>query len=244
MDIYLLREYSIFANEQLLSLEILENQGFNNTNYLLKSSKNDYLVRVFGQNIQNRALEFKIAKLAYTKGIGQKPLLLEKDFMVLDFTKGQHFSCLTRAQLQNLGKTLRKLHNIRHYQKPYDMAKDYKTYSNKPLGNRAYRANLLFKELGKSKKDYVLCHHDLNPKNILFNKNSIQFIDWEYIRVNDRYFDLASIVVEFKLGKRDLLTFLQAYFTCKEKYNPKKLNLYIKTYKILYQLWVHKHFTI
>ena len=36
-------------------------------------------------------------------------------------------------------------------------------------------------------------------KIILFQVHKITLINWEYARINDRYFDLASIVLEFKL---------------------------------------------
>ena len=54
----------------------------------------------------------------------------------------------------------------------------------------------------EDKKDFVLTHHDLNPKNIIFNKNNIKIIDWEYSGVNNKFFDLASICVEFNLNKK------------------------------------------
>lgn len=60
--------------------------------------------------------------------------------------------------------------------------------------------------------------------------------------MNDRYFDLASVIVEFDLNQRQKLIFLQTYFTCKEKYEPQKLDLYTKAYKILCELWLYEYF--
>ena len=42
-------------------------------------------------------------------------------------------------------------------------------------------------------KEYVLSHNDLNVKNILWHKNKVIFLDWEYAAVNDCYFDLACV---------------------------------------------------
>ncbi|NCD11615.1 MAG: aminoglycoside phosphotransferase [Epsilonproteobacteria bacterium] len=237
MTIDFLRTYACFSNETLLHLTRLENQGYNNTNYCLIGTQQSYLVRVFGHNALERKHEFKIAKKAFVKGIAQKPLLLDRpnNLMIARFGEGVHHSKLTQKELQNLARTLRTLHSIAYQQKPYDMSKAYK----KPLQKRAF---LLFKKLHMLRKDYVLCHHDLNPKNILFHQHNITFIDWEYARINDRYFDLASICVEFNLTKKEIYLFLRTYFTCKEKYDLKKLDLYKKVYNIVCETWFDEHF--
>ena len=41
-----LKNYNIFK-EELLSLELLKNQGFNNISYLLKTTNKSYVIRVF-----------------------------------------------------------------------------------------------------------------------------------------------------------------------------------------------------
>ena len=49
MTIEKLKKYNIFK-EELLSLELLKNQGFNNISYLLKTTKKIYVIRVFKSN--------------------------------------------------------------------------------------------------------------------------------------------------------------------------------------------------
>lgn len=239
MTIDFLRTYTCFSNETLMHLTRLENQGYNNTNYCLMSTQQSYLIRVFGHNALERKHEFKVAKKAFAKGIAQRPLLLDRpnNLMIARFGEGAHRSTLTHKELQRLARTLRTLHSISYQQKPYDMSKAYK----KPLQKRAF---LLFKKLHMLRKDNVLCHHDLNPKNILFHQQKVTFIDWEYARINDRYFDLASICVEFKLTKKEIHLFLRTYFTCKEIYDLKKLDLYKKVYTIVCEMWFDEHHII
>ena len=62
MNLEHLAQYNLFANETLLRLTLLENQGYNNTNYLLESTKQNYLVRLFRANTLNRKDEFEIGK--------------------------------------------------------------------------------------------------------------------------------------------------------------------------------------
>jgi len=88
------------------------------------------------------------------------------------------------------------------------------------------------------KRDIVICHHDLNYKNILFSKN-IKLLDWEYAYKDDRYFDLASFIIEFKLNKNEETIFLKAYFLNKKMINKIKLNLFKIKYKKVCKQW-HK----
>ncbi|HHD82441.1 MAG TPA: choline kinase, partial [Campylobacterales bacterium] len=101
---------------------------------------------------------------------------------------------------------------------------------------KAYEA---FKVIERYPPEYVLAHNDLHPKNILFGKK-IEFIDWEYAGVTDRYFDLAAIVVEFKFNKKDEKRFLQTYFGRQKKVNYKKLEAYKTVYTTLWTVWFYK----
>jgi len=77
--------YELFKDEEFISLKKLKNQGFNNTNYMLTTSKQVYLIRKFQSNLSlDRKLEFEICLEAYKKKIGAKPLLLdEKNFLII-----------------------------------------------------------------------------------------------------------------------------------------------------------------
>ena len=69
MTIEELKKYNIFK-EELLSLEMLKNQGFNNISYLLSTTENSYVIRVFKSNESvniSRKFEYQIQKKAHTK---------------------------------------------------------------------------------------------------------------------------------------------------------------------------------
>ncbi len=65
-------------------------------------------------------------------------------------------------------------------------------------------------------------------------------IDWEYARLDDIFFDLASLCVEFKLSKKKQIYLLNLYFKNLEKEHLKKLALYKLIYKLLCKLWFKK----
>jgi CotS family spore coat protein len=57
---------------------------------------------------------------------------------------------------------------------------DYTTYNEK---------------LGEFKKQKGFCHHDLANHNVLICKNSVYFIDFDYVLVDIKHHDLASIII-------------------------------------------------
>ena len=238
-----LKNYNIFK-EELLSLELLKNQGFNNISYLLKTTNKSYVIRVFKSkesvNI-SREFEYKIQKKAHKKNIASKPIFLNEDFMIYEYQKGIHKTKLSNLELKNLVLKIKKFHNFKIEEKPYDLKVDLENYEqklndkkSKKLINDSFKS---IKILEKHKYEAVLTHHDLNPKNIIFSKKNFKIIDWEYAGVNDRFFDLASVCIEFKLNKKEEKILLDSYFKTKKSYHKIKL----KHYKIIYdsfcKLW-------
>lgn len=234
MDKEFLEKYSLFQNKQLLQFELILPQGFCNLNYKLTTSDGIYLVRKLQQNSLDRKLEFKTAYLAYKKKIAKKPLLLDKknSLMICEFANGIHKSSFSFQDIKNLAKTLQKLHAIKLYKRPINLKKTLHSYK-----NVSFKTKILFKNLQNFSSDLVLCHQDLNPKNILFDKKSIFIIDFEYANINDRYFDLAALCVEFSLNQKEEKIFLNTYFSSKQPFDRKKLELYKKIYKALCSLW-------
>ena len=84
--------------------------------------------------------------------------------------------------------------------------------------------------------DPVLCHNDLNPQNILWNHHTPTLIDWEYAGIQDRYFDLASVVVEFGFDTTKREAFMTAYFQ-RKRWDVEKLDAYITLYQAVCQHW-------
>jgi len=208
-----LKNYELFKNEEFISLKKLTQQGFNNTNYILTTSKQTYLIRKFQTNLSmNRKLEFKICLEVYKKGIGAKPFLLdEKNTLIIcDFLEGTHKYKLKNQEIKEVALLLKKLHQIQ-------------------IRNKFFNHT----------KDFVLCHHDLNPKNFIFSKD-IKLIDWEYARFDDRYFDLATVVIEFNLNKKEEKLFLKTYFQNPFKIDRNKISFFKVKYFTLCIDWFSK----
>lgn len=224
-----LKQYRIFENKEIEVFELLENQGYCNENYLLKAEDQKYLIRKF--KLENdRKFEFKAQKLAYEKNIAAKPILLDEEnsLMICEFLDGKHKIVLDKYDLKKLAQALRELHSIKLNAKPLNLENT--------LTPKSKETKQAFVTLEKYKVEEVLCHNDLNPKNILFT-DEVKLIDWEFTSVNDRYFDLASVCIEFDLDNKDETYFLEHYFDISEEIYKEKLSGYKAIYKALCEQW-------
>lgn len=246
MEIKKLKKYNLFKNIKISKLKKLKNQGVCNTTYKLQTSNKDYLLRVLKHkhlDKHSRKNELKVQNKAYKKDIAAKIYLFDekKSLMICDFLKGKHKKNLHKKDIKALVKSLTKLHNIKTKNKKYKLKDDFRNYKKilKDSKSRQLIKSSLseLKRLKKYKYEKVLCHHDLNKNNILFCKNKVKFIDWEFSCVNDRFFDLANISIEFNLNKKQENILLNEYLKKVKKSHIKKLASYKILYKNLWILW-------
>ncbi len=212
----------------------LPTQGFCNTNYSFRMDGTIYLLRKFKDQSIDRTFEFKVQNLAYAQAIAAKAILLdeEKGLMICEYLEGHHKNVLTQDDLQQLANLLDQLHSIQIDAEALELKDQFHTYS--PEIREA------FDIIDDHQVENVLCHNDLNPKNILFSE-SVKLIDWEYAAVNDKYFDLAAVSVEFKLSIQEEQYFLQSYFKSNEMISIEKLNAYKIIYSELCKQWFEEH---
>ena len=228
-----LKQYSLFENKEIDSFQLLENQGYCNKNYVIHSEEKKYILRKFIRMDVDRKFEFKVQKLAFEKGIASEPLLLDEDnaLAISTYLEGIHKDSLEKNDLHQFAEVLKKVHTLKIENEPLLLETLIETKSK--TVQDAFRA------LDSFPFEYVLCHNDLNPRNILFTE-TIQLIDWEDAAINDRYFDLASVCVEFDLNKEDETYFLKRYFTRENEINDEKLKAYKIIYKDLCAQWFEK----
>ncbi len=219
-----LKQYTLFENKEIDSYQLLEKQGYNNENYVIQSETEKYILRKFIRTDVDRKFEFEVQKLAFEKGVASEPLLLDEEnaLAVSAYVEGRHKESLEKSDLHQFAEVLKKVHSLTIERDPLLL---------EPLFKRPSKAvQDAFVTLECFQSDYVLCHNDLNPRNVLFAEK-IQLIDWEDAAINDRYFDLASVCVEFNLDRENEAYFLQCYFTEENEVHDEKL----KAYKIIYK---------
>lgn len=230
--IHSLKTHAFFKRKTIDSCVLLEYQGYCNENYLVRVAKERYIVRKLLRDDIDRDLEYQIQGLAFTKGITAEPLVYDKNhsFMLSEFLEGEHKTFMGKDEVKLLAKTLQKLHNIAIDSQPIKILINNKT-------NEVLKA---FEAIRNYPKEYVLCHNDLNPQNLLWYKKTLKLIDWEYAGVNDRYFDLGAVCVEFDLSREEELFFLGCYFGTEKAYNIKKIDAYKIVYQTLCSQWFGK----
>ncbi|WP_439134022.1 phosphotransferase family protein, partial [Pseudomaricurvus sp.] len=64
----------------------------------------------------------------------------------------------------------------------------------------------------KHHSEQCLCHNDLNPDNILRQKNDFVFLDWEYACNNSPYFELATLVEFYALSEDETAQLSSTYW--------------------------------
>lgn len=243
------KKHSFFKNKNIISFKLLEQQGLCNETYKIKCENSSYLLRVFKKEQHSyisREQEYKLQKKLSKKNLSAKVFYFDKNLMICKYIKGTHKNKLNKTQIINLSKKLKKLHKIRYTKKVYNFKKDlieYKKVLNDLESMKLIKKSLeLIKRLKKKYKfEAVLCHHDLNNKNILFSKNNPMFIDWEFACKNDRFFDLANVCIEFNFNKTKEKLFLKNYLIKIKKSDLKKLEIYKKLYKNLWKLWFKRY---
>lgn len=225
--INLLQQHDFFIDKTIDSCIYLEQQGYCNENYVIVSEGKKYIARKLVRDDIDRKFEYSIQKAAYMTFIAAEPLILDEknNLMISEFLEGKHKRKLNKEDLKNLAHVLRKLHSIECKNTPIDIE----------IKNKTDEVVNAFQTINIYPKEHVLCHNDLNPQNIFFS-DEIKFIDFEYAGVNDRYFDLACICVEFCLDEAGEKYFLTQY-TEKNIYNQKKLEAYKTIYIALCKQW-------
>jgi thiamine kinase-like enzyme len=229
-----LSKYTLFAEETIREFTLLDDQGYCNKNYVIHSEERKYILRKFMRTDVDRKFEFKVQKLAFEKGVASEPLLLDEEnaLAVSVYLEGIHKDTLEQYDLHQIAEVLQKVHTLQIEKDPIVL----ETLVEK----KSQEVKDAFSTLESFPSEYVLCHNDLNPRNILFTEK-IQLIDWEDAAINDRYFDLASVSVEFNLDKENEAYFLRRYFTEEIEINDEKLKAYKIIYKALCTQWFEKN---
>lgn len=141
------------------------------------------------------------------------------EYTVSEWISGEHKKSLDQEHLKIL------LNNIAEYQSIDLSVLNWRHYSYSAALQSYVEKNKIASDSGDAKEAIALveefercygasrclCHHDLNPENILWHLKQDQtpncsFIDWEFAGLGIASFDLAAIVVEFNLDQEDVLS--------------------------------------
>jgi homoserine kinase type II len=215
--------YTKIDNQDLLSLrnsygleKITKSKGIKkgieNTNYLLKTNKRNFILTIFEKRVQKKDLPFFMSlmeKLNQKKIICPKPLknsegkhlskIKNKPASIVTFLSGSDKTNLNYKNCFDIGKNVARLHKVTSKIKLYrensmsikklgSLLKSIKLNSNKISSKLKPTLNMCLKDIKsqwpKKLPDGII-HGDLFIDNIFFNKNKFSgFIDF-YFSSND-----------------------------------------------------------
>ena len=191
-----------------------------NTNFKI----NSYLTKETLTELSNKELHPKVLYKNKTKGIliyeYHETSLCKKDNMFF----------------KKLGNRLKEIHELKNKKNIHTFNEQIEAYKKilniNKLPKVFEKLNALIKMSKTNHQENVFSHNDLNPENILFNKN-ICFIDYEYASLNNKFFDISKIMLSFDMNPNEQNVFLESYgiknhIDIREKILLwKQINLYI-----------------
>ncbi|MDA8841449.1 homoserine kinase [Candidatus Pelagibacter bacterium] len=205
---------SLINNYQINKIEKFKGikKGIENTNYLLKTKQNKFILTIFEKRVKKKDLPFfmnLMERLNHKKIICPKPLrtkkgthitnIKTKSACIVTFLEGKDKTILNNKNCFDVGKNIAKFHKVTTKLKLYrqnsmsihrlnDLLKTIKFKSNQITPNLKNTLNLCLKDIkNKWPKNLPqgIIHGDLFIDNIFFNKNKFSgFIDF-YFSSND-----------------------------------------------------------
>ncbi len=231
-----LKEINIFIEDLILLREGETSNTFtgrlNKKKIILKVFKkfntnfktNSYLNKETLTELSNKKLHPKVLYKNKTKGI-----LIYEYHETSSYKKDNMF-------FKKLGKQLKEIHELKNKKNIHTFNEQINTYkkilNTNKLPKVYTKLNALIKMSKTNNQKNVFSHNDLNPTNILFNKN-ICFIDYEYASLNNKFFDISKIMLSYDLKPNEQNVFLESYgiknhIDIREKILLwKQINLYI-----------------
>ncbi|PLW80732.1 hypothetical protein C0585_01140 [Candidatus Woesearchaeota archaeon] len=224
--------------------------GENNYNFLaIINNKLRLVFRIPYQKNSEKNIKFEHEELKkIPKGLGPKPIffddskkIIPKLYSVQSFVEGKHLKRLNKKRLTQIAKKLALLHkDKKDYCKIYGEKRnflDIHEYLIREINNYSKHKSLFNKEINiileneneyfKSKKEIFLkmknfprVHVDPCLTNLLFTKDDVNFIDWEWATYRDNAEDLA-VLIDTKFSQPPW----------KIRLNGKRLDFFISEYQ-------------
>ena len=231
-----LKEINIFIEDLILLRE-----GETSNTFTGRLRRKKIIIKVFKKFNANFKINSYLNKDTLTelsnKKLHPKVLYKNKTKGILIYEYHETSSCKKDNMFfKKLGKRLKEIHELKNKKNIHtfnEQINAYKKILNTNKLPKVYtKLNALIKISKTNNQQNVFSHNDLNPTNILFNKN-ICFIDYEYASLNNKFFDISKIMLSFDMKPNEQNIFLESYgiknhIDIKEKILLwKQINLYI-----------------
>src|SRR6056300_668237 len=216
-------------------------KGIENTNYLLKTKKNKFILTIFEKRVLNREIPFfmKLMEILNNSNISCPKPLKNKKACIVSFLHGKDKTKLNLNNCFEVGKVIANIHEIT---KKIDISrknsmgikelgpllKSIKFKSKKFNNLQNFLANNLkdIKKNWPSKLPQGVIHGDLFIDNIFFNKNKLSGVIDFYFAANDIFMYEIAICInalcfdyknqKFVMNKEKIKKLIKGYESVKE----------------------------
>ncbi|MGL5640129.1 MAG: phosphotransferase [Mycoplasmoidaceae bacterium] len=178
--------------------------GFTNKSFFLITTDNlKWQIRFSGLNeVVDRKNEIKILKAIKDENIIYYD---ETGNFIKKWIDGKTLSLVfnKKKKIKLICKKINELHSTVILENNEILVHDYFAYIDKTKNFDKQIKDKYISLVNKySNQKKVLSHNDLSKKNILFNGSEIIFIDFEWSRMNDNYFDVANFIRENNISNK------------------------------------------
>ncbi|MDD3383647.1 MAG: phosphotransferase [Bacilli bacterium] len=217
-------------NEDVKDIEYIP-LGLTNNNYkVVTKNNNKYIIRIPKKGnekifkYKNEELiifalknkDIDVPTLYYNSENGIKITKYIENSEVFDKS-----SLSIKKKILLVAKKLRKIHSLKVDSLSFNPLEKLSVFKNKSSNLFSFE-EIIIKNIENQylKNKLVLCHNDLVNGNLLFNKENLYIIDYEYSGMNNIMFDLASFLSENDINdEKTMIEFLKSYYL--DKYDNK-----------------------
>ena len=201
--------HPFFADQQVVEIESMLPREHGNKLYRVETNSRLYVVRFLTRNETDPDAEYRTTQLAQAAKIGPEIFWYDpiESMMILDYIPGGHRSDVTTKEIEVLTRTLRRLHTIETLDLDLPKIDLVRIVSaDRPEITEAFHV------IERHPKHPALCHNDLTPHNMIWQKDHVVLIDFEFAAIGDVCFDLAAVCVEFSLDTKREKQLIKSYF--------------------------------
>lgn len=219
--------------------------GLSNDNYFVITKHNEKLVVRIAKfdPLLDRNCEHDIVKAIAPFNIDVPCIYFDKTSgdKITIFQEGYHLDKYKKNDLKKVALLIKKFHSLklkctRDFESLEKLNSYYEKLTKKPFPLSKY-SNLISKYQNYLEKDEkILCHNDIVKGNLLFTKEKLFLIDYEYAAMNSPMFDLVSFISENDIEDKESINyFLETYY--QKVINDEIMQKFMTFYCFLDLLW-------